>query len=918
MGIENVQAVQAHDPIARYGLTVPDSPKAPDQLDAPEIVRLHGKVHGTYQYERNRQSANRYQMALDHDYYDSIQLDDEDLAELTDRGQPPLVYNLVKRVCDWIIGTEKRTRIDFKVLGRNKDEREVTGARVKSDILKYLNDVNKTPFMRSQAFKLAVISGLAWLEDGVRADPEEELIYSGWESWRNLYHDSHDLSLDGSGAMYMHRAKWLDLEVAQAMFPERGHLITTSSIGAIEAEDAEREQYYLGNRISGQDYLAGMQNRYATLGGFHGYLDNSRDRVRLIESWFRRPVRDRVMIAKQLPRFHGERYNPQNDDMRHALLIGDATVVDRVRMAVYYMIATESHVLAMGRSPYRHNQFPFTPIYCYRRGRDNAPYGVVRGIRDPQDGFNRRMSKSIHVLSAYRVTMDSDAVDPKVMSYEDVRREAGRPDALIVKRAGKDIKVEQDRGLAEGHMRLAEQEAGLILDSSGVTADNLGMESNAQSGKAIIAKQSEGAAVTAEIFDNLRFANQIQGEKQLSLAEQYMTEERVIRITDYKGRPSWTKVNEIVDDPASGQVRVLNDLTATKSDFVIDQQDYNTSLRQAASEQLMDMAAKMAQFDPKIGLRIMDMAIDQSNLPDKDDMLKQIREITGFAPPEDALTPEEKQQLEQQQQQAQRQAQQEAQQQQDAFMADLKAKQAEAELKLAQADKARAEAQTALQGLQAQPGMPPEVQQQIESLQQAHQQAQEQVAQHASEVQTLQQQLKDRAAEFEAQKYVADREAEAAKHAADRQAEAQLGTANAQYPAGSLHPQTEETLADVLQAVAEMRQALEQMKKQADAEDKAEQKKEKVEDDRERRLLEQIKSMIEASRKEESPKAEKREDAPELKAILELGAQIKELAAATHKAIVANAKPAGPRSFVINGKPVTVGEVPTKKPRKEK
>ena len=288
MGIENVQAVQAHDPIARYGLTVPDSPKAPDQLDAPEIVRLHGKVHGTYQYERNRQSANRYQMALDHDYYDSIQLDDEDLAELTDRGQPPLVYNLVKRVCDWIIGTEKRTRIDFKVLGRNKDEREVTGARVKSDILKYLNDVNKTPFMRSQAFKLAVISGLAWLEDGVRADPEEELIYSGWESWRNLYHDSHDLSLDGSGAMYMHRAKWLDLEVAQAMFPERGHLITTSSIGAIEAEDAERPCVEgVGGRVAaeGQPDRLHHHRQAHHQGGDHGPgpLEGDTDAEQLVQ-----------------------------------------------------------------------------------------------------------------------------------------------------------------------------------------------------------------------------------------------------------------------------------------------------------------------------------------------------------------------------------------------------------------------------------------------------------------------------------------------------------------------------------------------------------------------------------------------------------------------------------------------------------
>ncbi len=51
-------------------------------------------------------------MALDQDFYDNLQWDPEDAATLRDRGQMPLVYNEVAPMVDWVIGTERRTRVD--------------------------------------------------------------------------------------------------------------------------------------------------------------------------------------------------------------------------------------------------------------------------------------------------------------------------------------------------------------------------------------------------------------------------------------------------------------------------------------------------------------------------------------------------------------------------------------------------------------------------------------------------------------------------------------------------------------------------------------------------------------------------------------------------------------------------------------
>src|SRR3546814_6878251 len=65
--------------------------------------------------EMSRQAANRFQMALDEDYYDSLQIAVDDAQEMLRRGQAPVVWNEVKPTIDWLLGTERRVRTDFKV-----------------------------------------------------------------------------------------------------------------------------------------------------------------------------------------------------------------------------------------------------------------------------------------------------------------------------------------------------------------------------------------------------------------------------------------------------------------------------------------------------------------------------------------------------------------------------------------------------------------------------------------------------------------------------------------------------------------------------------------------------------------------------------------------------------------------------------
>jgi hypothetical protein len=163
------------------------------------------------------------------------------------------------------------------------------------------------------------------------------------------------------------------------------------------------------------------------------------------------------------------------------------------------------------------------------------------------------------------------------------------------------------------------------------------------SGEAIKARQLQGSVVTAEIFDNERFAIQHQGEMQLSNVEQFMTEPKVIRLTGAKGKLDWHRINQPECSPTAA-VRYLNDITASQADFIVDEQDFHQSVRQAMFESMTDLVGKIAAVNAEAGLRILRMALEFSDLPNKEEMAGEVKNMLGIVDEEEIerMTPEQK------------------------------------------------------------------------------------------------------------------------------------------------------------------------------------------------------------------------------------------------------------------------------------
>jgi hypothetical protein len=483
---------------------------------------------------------------------------------------------------------------------------------------------------------------------------------------------------DLSDARYLFRTRWVDEDVAVTMYPQRRDVLERAVLREEEfsaQQWAEDEFFFQGH--TSERHVSGTSGSY--LAGGRGNIDSeARRRVRLIECQFRMPASVQVVTSGP---FKGSFVEPWDHALRAVVGAHGGSIVERVAMRMHVAVFTEGHLLALAPTPMRHNSFSLTPIWCYRRGRDRMPYGVVRRVRDLQMDLNKRASKALFLLSTNQIFAEKGAFD----DINEAREEVNQPDGVVIYKAGKKFEVHRDSEMAAGQVQMMTLDGQAIQKSAGISDENLGRRTNAVSGRAIEARQLQGSVVTTQPFDNLRFAVQIHGEKLLSLLEQWYTEEKVIRLSGHKGRLDWVKVNQPEVQP-DGSVRYLNDITASMADFVVAEQDYSGTLRQVMFESLNQLAGRLP---PEVAIRIMTLAMEYSDLPNNDLVADELRKLTGERDPNKPLTPEEQQQV-QQQMQAQAEA---LQMQQESARQALAEQQAKVREINARAEKLEAEAE---------------------------------------------------------------------------------------------------------------------------------------------------------------------------------------------------------------------------------
>lgn len=577
----------------------------------------HDMRKGWFLTEAHRQALNRSRMAKCEAFYDSEQWDYLDAQTLKDRGQDPIVYNEIKPTIDWLIGTERRARVDFIVMPEDNPEDDDSedadeDAQTKTKMMKWLDATNNAHFERSFAADDAFKAGLGWIEVALRGDRTGSPVYVGCESWRNMLWDSQAQRRDLQDARYLFRIKVVDYDVALAIFPDK----KTQLERCIQSGDTLQ---VFSEWMGGLGVLAGLDD-FNAMSDPLDYMTskpvdmfNARKRVLLLECWSRDPV-------ARKPTVDG---------------LGDP-----VEFKINVSIMTEHDTLIEAASPYKHDRFPFIPLWAYRNKRTGLPYSPIWPLIGPQVGLNKRMCKSLFEASANQVEMEAGAIDGSIMDAEELRAEYddphGMPILAVGALSGGKVRKVEHGSKAQEQLMLAEKDSAMIRSMSGVNADNRGERSNVQSGKAVLAKQDQGSLLTAELFDNLLHARQQEGEITLSLAEQGMLAPRVIRVPG--GKPT----DRVFLNQPQPDGTYLNDLSKRRAKFVVGEQQWKQAYAEAAFESLFDVLSKLAPAAPQAVVNLLDLVFDMHpNLPKKRQIVDRMREINGQSDPDGKLTPEQ-------------------------------------------------------------------------------------------------------------------------------------------------------------------------------------------------------------------------------------------------------------------------------------
>lgn len=620
---------KAHDPDERYGVRPGDDRPAPRHaLDTEENQELLEQLETWWIESRDKHMVNRAERMLDHDYYDHDQISPEDRLVYEERQQAPVVFNLVHGAVDWLSGTERRTRVDWKILPRGPEDEE--GAKAQTQLLKYVSDANKAGWERSRAFKDAVISGVGFTEEFLRDDRSQEACGFGYVDWRYLWWDPFSRDLDFGDARYFHRVKFTDLDRAIAMFPDRAADLRAVAVNTVDTDFELMDEL---DGLPAMFTLSGNGMGATSLTRAGGLVDKyARQRVRLIETWFPKVVttkKIKALVADYCD-LHGVLYEESNEEHKKALDDGGVSLTDSLTTKMYLAIWVPGGGLcALRQSPYTHNQIPFTATWCYRHHRDGMPYGYVRGMRDAQDEYNKRRAKALYAASVNQVWYEDDAFDED--DEEENLEQAAMPNGQVRLASGglKKVELKTNIDVSKQHVEFQAEAKEHIYEGNGITRENLGQVTNAISGKAIIAKQQQGAVTTAEVFDLYRLSFQISGQKLLENMKHAMALPRKIRVLGGNEGLQWLAVNQPYYDHATGQVLWKNDVLNTLSDFQVAEQDYHETIRMAMAESLMETIGKMP---PELAIQLIDLAVDLTDLPNKDEFVARVRRINGMTP----------------------------------------------------------------------------------------------------------------------------------------------------------------------------------------------------------------------------------------------------------------------------------------------
>jgi hypothetical protein len=440
-------------------------------------------------------------------YYDGAQLTDAEIQALKKRGQPPVIINKCRAKINFYKGMERNNLSDPKAYPRNMHADEMS-ADAATQCLRYQVQAGKYAHARKRAWDNITIEGMGGIKLHPRPGRDRMELEYKCVRWDRMFRDPHSEEDDFSDASYLGEVLWMDKKQALALYgPEAEDIVESTMSHNTHADTFDDKP------------------RWKLWG------DRGRQRVRVVQ-----------MYCREAEGWYVYEFTRAGDLREPA----EAWLRDE-----------------QGRPTH-----PYVWRSAYVEGESNARYGPMRDLIDPQDEYNKRRSKSLHLLNTRGMILTKGSVP----DAEAVRRELAKPDFVIeLQDVGADSKFELidniELGAAQTRMLEISQAE---LEVLGPNASMQGKDSRDQSGRAIIAQQQGGMIEAGDLTDQLDSMDEETYRKTWLFIQQHWTEETTIRVTDDEDAVRWIGLNTPVMNEFGFQAGVENNVAEMDMDIIIE------------------------------------------------------------------------------------------------------------------------------------------------------------------------------------------------------------------------------------------------------------------------------------------------------------------------------------------------------------
>ena len=638
---------------------------------------IHSLVHRFKEDGLSGDRVFRDRAILADNFYNGFQWDNKTLEDLRKKRLPALTFNIIKKVVEFLVGTQESNRKDITAKPVKNGTNSI--ASIFTKLIKDTITKNNGEHLLSEWFRQGCIKGRCFIhayrdftEDPWTGDLKIEVV------------DALDCAIDPlskrydlSDSKYLIIFKYQNRDEVLAEYPQHKkrlvNLRTNDEIGGRYNEELLLD----GGGDLDADALNSEESRYTNRTQYRfrvqwSYIKNTERRWHLID---KQEVTDTILESKEAIDIWKEAALRFPDKFK---------VVERADKVLYLIKTIDDIVLERIREPFKNedagqdfyrnvtNKYPVIPFGAFF---DNGRWqGVVDDLIDPQSEKNKLRSSVLHIIST---TANSGWMWQDNSIDEDTKRTLrtnGGATGLDIEYTDTAPTRIPPAVFPDGIFLLAEHSNKDLNDISGVNAANLGVTTSQESGKLNELRQIQGITTNTGVYDNFDYSMKLLGEliiEVITSIELYSNEEVALVVEEFdifepnvmaeahqileqqyiqqNGRP-FPSLQELLiraeaNDPVSQQaitqqyqemmqqreevakqiakqivMSELHNLYKGRYGIAVAQSNFSPTVKNANMNMLLQLSAMMPNVIPP------EYIIKQTDLPDKEVILNSIQQ----------------------------------------------------------------------------------------------------------------------------------------------------------------------------------------------------------------------------------------------------------------------------------------------------